>query len=135
MTYYLLLPGLLTLGVGLAIQSMLGARAATSLGRVGAVALGAQALVVSAVIAVALAWLDQPVEDRCGGTSDGYGRVVIAVIFGTAAIGGVVFAAAIADRRRQAATLVWHLLAIPLAMVLPYLAGFAAVVVAFSCLS
>jgi hypothetical protein len=134
-TYYLFLPGLLTVAIGLAVHSMLGARTATSLGRIGALALGAQTLVVASVVAIALAWLDQPVEDRCGGTSDGYGRLVLAAIFGAAAIGGVVFASAIADRRRQSATLVWHVVAIPLAVLLPYVAGFAAVVVAFSCLS
>jgi hypothetical protein len=126
---------LLVIGVGLAVRSSIGARRETSLGRVAALALGAEALVVGVVIVLTAVWLDQPAEDRCGARDGGFGTALITLILAAAAIGGFVLGAALADRKRQGGALVWHLLAIPSALVLPYVAGFTLMIAAFSCLS
>jgi hypothetical protein len=133
-TFYLLVPLILTIGVALGIQSQFAARRTTSFGRVGAISLGAQALAATFVIAAAVIWLERPVEDRCG-RDDGYGYLLLFGIFATAIFGGVVLAAVIADYRKQGGLVVWHLPAAPLGVVLPYVAGFAVFIVSFSCLS
>ena len=132
---YVAAPGLLTLGTALAVHGMLGARRATSLGRVAAVSLGAQAVVAGGAIATILYALDRPAAERCSGGDGASGIAAIVMILAAATLGGIVLAAAMADRKRERAVLVWHLIAIPTALLVPYIAGFALTILAFSCLS
>ena len=119
MTFYLLLPLLLTLGIAFATQWSIGARSTRSLGRVAAVVDAVQVLLTSLTVGVALVALDQPREQRCP-VSEFEFSAAIALLFATAIAGGVLLATVIADARRQRGVLVWHLLAAPAAVLLPY---------------
>ena len=131
---YLSLPFFLTLGIALAIQSMLVAHTETSLGRVGAVSMAGQTAAVALAIYLAVVALGEPREERCP-ISDGQWLTGIVLLFGTAGIGGVVLATVVADWRRQHGALVWHLLAAPLAIVLPYVVVVALMYWGLTCMS
>lgn len=133
-TFFLFLPLLLTLGVGAATQGVLTMTPRPSMGRSGAALLGAQLLVVGGAVGLALADLAQPREERCpidGGTW----VLAIALLLGAAVVGGLLLATVIADGRKHSGVLVWHLLAAPLAVVLPYVSGFAYLYWGLSCTS
>ena len=61
--------------------------------------------------------------------------MAVALIFATATAGGLVLATAIADGRKQRGVLVWHVLAVPVAVALPYAVGFAYLLWGLSCTS
>lgn len=119
MTFYLLLPLLLTLGVAFATQRSIGARSTRSLGRVAVIAGAAQVLLALLTVALVVLSLEQPREQRCP-LGEFEGGAAIALLFVTAIIGGVLLATVIADARRHQGVLVWILLATPAAVVLPY---------------
>lgn len=134
MAIYYLLPLFLTVGIALAINPLLLARRDTSLGRLGAIAVGIQVAFAGAAVGVTWLWITRPVEERCGdGQFDGY--VALAVLYGTAILGGLVMATVVADFRRQRGLLLWHLLVSPVAIALPYAVGFALLFWALSCTS
>jgi hypothetical protein len=85
-------------------------------------------------IYLTIAALGEPVESRCP-ISDGEWLIGIVLMFGTAAIGGLVLATVVADWRRQRGVLVWHLLATPAAILLPYVVGCALVYWGLACTS
>ena len=134
MTLYVLLPLLLTLGIAFVTQWSIGASGARSLGRAAVAAGAVQVLLVSLMLALALLALARPPEERCP-LSELEWLGAIALLFATAIVGGFLLATVIADARRQRGALVWHVLAVPAAIVLPYVAGFAYLYWGLSCTS
>jgi hypothetical protein len=118
MTFYVLLPLLLVLGIALATQGPVGMGRWGSLGRGAAIVAAVEVLLVGITLALVLVSLDQPREQRCP-LEGAEWRTAIVLFFATPIVGGVPLATVIADARRQRGALVWHLLAAPAAVVLP----------------
>lgn len=134
MILYLLFPLLVTLAIAAATQGLLAVDPDSSLGRTGGAFLGAQVLVVGVTVALALAELSQSREQRCP-IEAGTWLLAIVLLVASAVGGGLVLATVIADARKHGGMLVWHLLAAPAAVLLPYVAGFAYLYWGLTCTS
>ncbi len=100
MTFYLLLPFLLTLGIAFATQWSIGARSTRSLGRVAVVFGAVEVLLTALAFGLSLVTINQPREERCP-ISEVEWVGALALLFATAIAGGVVLATVIADARRH----------------------------------
>ena len=132
---YVAVPLLLTLATVAVAYAVLRGRVRPALRDVGVGSFVVQ--LAAAAIGICLAALDvnRPAEVRCHRDNDLLGVIALALLLGVAVVGGVVVAAAIADARRQHGVRLWHVVLAPVAVVLPYVVGFALLIWAVSCLS
>jgi hypothetical protein len=119
--------------VAFATQPPIRARRKPTPGRIGAVFIAAEVTATAVAIAVIVLAIDQPSDERCESGGNPLVTSALALIFAVATIGGVVLAAVIADARRHGGTLVWHMLAAPTALVLPYVVAAALLFFLLTC--
>jgi hypothetical protein len=131
--FYLLTPLLLTFGTAFATYSPIRARGAAR-GRIGAVLLVAEAVVTSLGVAAVLVWFSRPGDERCQGGYDFSWAVGLVLLLATAALGGPVLAAVVADATARARTRVRDVLGGVAAVALPYVLLVALFFAALTCI-